>query len=50
MVVMARTLKFKKETETAPRPYLAIQREMQNTVHNSRFFEPKPSKVNGETD
>lgn len=33
--VMARTLKFK-ETETAPRPYLAIQRELQNTVHNQQ--------------
>jgi hypothetical protein len=34
--VMARTLKFRKETETAPRPYLAIQWELQNTVQKQQ--------------
>jgi hypothetical protein len=49
---MARLLKFKEETETSPRPYLAVQRELKNTVHNQQqiSFQPKPSKVNGETD
>lgn len=34
------------------RHHLAIQRELQNTVHNQQqiFFQSRPSKVNGETD
>lgn len=48
---MARTLKFKKETETAPRPYLAIQRELQNTVHNQQqIFWAQTQQMERQTD
>lgn len=33
---MARTLKFEEETETKPRLFLAIQRELQDTIHNQQ--------------